>query len=412
MKQIANLLSVFVLSFWVLQSCSHKRFAFKELPLYAFNENVTPRWVSFENIAGQKGAGGKENNGAKGHPFDRINAGESKVLLDIEGPGIINRIWITIQDRSPEMLRGLVIRMYWDGEDKPAVEAPFGDFFGIGLGKTAVFENVLFSNPEGRSFNSVIQMPFRESAKIEVVNEWDQNLDMIFYDVDLQLIDTWDDRYMYFHTFWYRDTLTTLGHDFEILPKVEGKGRFLGTNIGVQANPIYQDTWWGEGEVKLYIDGDGALPTMVGTGTEDYIGTAWGQGAFHSDLQGSPIAADSSKQWCFYRYHIPDAIYFKEDLKVTIQQMGGTFKKDLRVMQNENVPLWPVSIQDAETFVPLFVPGTVVDLDTVSFESGWTNFYRQDDVSATAYFYLDQPSSNLSRIQNIRIRQYNLDGTK
>lgn len=382
------------------------------MPPYAFDGNVTPRWVSFENIKGEKGAGGQENNGAKGHPFDRINAGESKVLLDIDGPGIINRIWITIQDRSPEMLRGLVIRMYWDGEDKPAVEVPFGDFFGIGLGKTAVFENVLFSNPEGRSFNCVIQMPFRKSARIEVENEWDQNLDMLFYDIDLQLMEQWDDRYMYFHTYWSRDTLSTLGKDFEILPKVEGKGRFLGTNIGVQANPIYQDTWWGEGEVKLYIDGDGKLPTLVGTGTEDYIGTAWGQGAYYSDLQGSPIAIDSSKQWCFYRYHIPDAIYFKQDLKVTIQQMGGTFKKQSTLMQNEGVPMWPVSIQDSDAFLPLFVPGQVVDLDTISFGPGWTNFYRQDDVSATAYFYLDQPSSNLNRIQNIAIRQYNLNGRK
>ena len=105
--------------------------------MFQYSDFMEPRWVSFENISGEKGMGGKENNGAKGHPCDSLAAGATKVLLDIKGPGIINRMWITISDRSPEMLRSLVLKMYWDRESKPAVNVPFGDFFSVGLGKTA-----------------------------------------------------------------------------------------------------------------------------------------------------------------------------------------------------------------------------------------------------------------------------------
>jgi hypothetical protein len=158
--------------------------------MFEYSDNIEPRWVSFENITGSKGRGGMENYGAKGHACDSITAGSTKTLLKIEGPGVINRIWITISDRSPEMLRSLIINMYWDNEEKPAVSVPFGDFFGIGLGKTTVYENALFANPEGRSFNCFIQMPFKEAARIELVNDSDADLPMVFYDIDLQLLKT------------------------------------------------------------------------------------------------------------------------------------------------------------------------------------------------------------------------------
>lgn len=134
--------------------------------LFEFNNASEPRWSSPENLNGSKGAGGKENNGGKGHPNDSIPAGQSKSLLDIQGRGIINRIWITINDRSPEMLRSLKLEMFWDGAEKPAVSVPFGDFFGVGLGRTAAFENVFFANAEGRSFNSFIPMPFQKGQRL------------------------------------------------------------------------------------------------------------------------------------------------------------------------------------------------------------------------------------------------------
>ena len=201
------------------------------------------------------GAGGKENNKAKGHPYDTIAAGQSYALLNIQSPGIINRIWITINDRSPEMLRSLKIEMFWDNETKPAVSVPFGDFFGLGLGKTVTYENALFTTGEGRSFVCFIPMPFKKAAKIIITNESNKTLRNIFFDVDYSLLKTWNDDYLYFHAYWHRDTATTPSQDFQLLPKINGKGRFLGASIGINANPLYGTSWFGEGEVKMYLDG-------------------------------------------------------------------------------------------------------------------------------------------------------------
>ncbi|MEN8229161.1 MAG: DUF2961 domain-containing protein [Bacteroidota bacterium] len=148
--------------------------------LYEFTGRSEIRWVSFENMTGAKGEGGKENFGAKGHACDAVKVGESKTILDLDGSGIINRIWMTIGNRTLEMLRGLVINIYWDHEEKPAVSAPFGDFFGVGHGKTAVYENALFANPQGKSFNSFIPMPFKTHAMIELVNESEIEQSLIF----------------------------------------------------------------------------------------------------------------------------------------------------------------------------------------------------------------------------------------
>jgi hypothetical protein len=376
--------------------------------LFEYSDNLEPRWVSFENITGENGRGGQENFGAKGHPCDFIKAGETKTLLDITGPGIINRMWITISDRSPEMLRSLVLNMYWDGESKPAVSTPFGDFFSIGLGRTTAFQNALFSNPEGRSFNANIQMPFKKSARIEIVNESDKELPMIFYDVDLQILKEWNENYLYFHCYWHRDTTTTLTQDFEILPQIKGKGRFLGTNVSVNANPTYQDHWWGEGEVKVYMNGDTEYPTLVGTGTEDYIGTAWGQGQYYNTYQGCPIADADNLQWTFYRYHIPDPVYFKTDCKVTIQQIGGNEKSKVLELQKNGVDLIPITIHQAPVFTHIYQPGEVVDLSDPDLPEGWVNYYRSDDFAAAAYFYYERPSNDLPEIQPLSIRIWNL----
>lgn len=374
---------------------------------FIYAENLTPVWTSFENHTGEKGAGGMENNGAKGHPYERLRAGESKTLLALQGAGIINRMWITIQQRSPYVLRGLVINMYWDNEEKPAVSVPFGDFFGVGLGRTEVFENALFANAEGRSFVSYLQMPFKKAAKIEVVNDMDFDVSMLFYDVNAQRLGKWDDDYLYFHAYWHRDQATELAKDFEILPKVNGKGRFLGTNISIHSNPDYKDYWWGEGEVKVYLNGDTDLPSLVGTGTEDYIGSGWGQGQYFNRYQGCSIADPENKQWSYYRFHIPDPIYFKTDCKVTIQQMGGTSKRNVIEMLENGVPLIPVTINGEESaLIHLYEPGKIVDLTKPDLpgDDAWTNFYRSDDVAAVSYFYLDNAVSELPEIQDIKIR--------
>lgn len=376
------------------------------LAMYEYSDFSEPRWISFENITGSKGMGGMENSGAKGHPCDSITAGATKTILDIKGPGIINRMWITISDRTPVMLRSLVIKMYWDNSKKPAVNVPFGDFFGIGLGKTAVYENALFANPEGRSFNCFIQMPFREAARIELVNESGTDLPMVFYDVNLQLIKEWDENYLYFHSYWHRDTATMLANDFEIMPAVRGKGRFLGTNLSINANPDYKDCWWGEGEVKIYLDGDKDLPTLVGSGTEDYIGTAWGQGAFCNKYTGCLIADSKNLQWTFYRYHIIDPIYFKTDCRVTIQQIGGNSKDIVIGLQKQNVNLIPITVHQAPLFLHIYKKDSTVDLNDPKLPNAWTNFYRSDDMAATSYFYLNSPVNELPDLQPLKIRTW------
>ncbi|MEP7229817.1 MAG: glycoside hydrolase family 172 protein [Ginsengibacter sp.] len=376
--------------------------------LYEFDNNSTTRWSSFENINAEKGKGGMENNGAKGHPSNGIKPGETKVLMHATGAGIVNRIWITINDRSPEMLRSLKLEMFWDGESKPAVSVPFGDFFGVGLGQTAKYHNAFFANPEGRSFLSFIQMPFKKEARIQVTNESGKRLTHLFFDINFQKINKWNDNYLYFHSFWSRDTATTLGEDFKLLPQVTGKGRFLGVNVGVNANPVYNDYWWGEGEVKMYLDGDGKFPTLVGTGAEDYIGTGWGQGEFFNDYSGCLAANKDNLGWAFYRYHVPDPVYFKKDIKVTLQQMGGNKKELVSALQNKGVPLVPVAIDDLVKINPLYKKDSLVKLDTPGLPEGFSNFYRSDDVSATAYFYLDKPSDELPPLQPLSIRLYKL----
>lgn len=345
-----------------------------------------------------------ENNGAKGHPSNALNAGETKVLLNVRGPGIINRMWFTINDRSPEMLRSLKLEMFWDDAKTPAVSVPFGDFFGMGLGKTASFHNAFFANPEGKSFQCFIQMPFKKSARIQITNQSGKRLSHVFFDINFEKLMVWNGNYLYFHSYWNRDTATTLAKDFELLPRVEGKGRFLGVNIGINSNPVYKDYWWGEGEVKMYLDGDKDYPTLAGTGSEDYIGTGWGQGLFFNDYAGCLLANKDDAGWAFYRYHVPDPIYFKADCRVTLQQIGGDSKEKVIELQKRGAPMIPIAIDDLTKITPLYKKDSLVQLDTPGLPGGFANFYRSDDVSSTAYFYLDKPGAVLSIIDNMKIK--------
>ena len=343
--------------------------------------NIQTRWASAENWKGEKGVGGQANAGRKGSPAFLLKAGESKVLAEVSGQsGMVRRIWTTINDRSPKMLRGIKIEMYWDGADKPAVAAPIGDFYGHGLGRMATFQNALFSSPEGRSFNCRIPMPFKTGMKIVVTNETDKDLRMFFYDVNYTLGDEHPDDVLYFHAHFRRENPTTLKEDYELLPKVAGRGRYLGALVGVKPNTQkYGKSWWGEGEVKVYLDGDTKLPTLCGTGTEDYIGTGWGQGQYAQTYQGCPIADSKAFEYVFYRLHIPDPVYFHQDARVTIQQIGYFGKSHHEIFKKEGIPFKAG-------------PGKV-PLDLKKQPGGL--FERQDDWSSCAYFYLDSPKSEL-----------------
>ena len=380
--------------------------------VFRFNEKVQTRWSSFENLNGIKGAEGQENNGAKGHAYDQLPAGSELTLLDVNGPGMINRMWFTLRERSPYELRGLVLQFFWDQNETPAISVPFGDFFGIGLSQDLAFENALFASPEGRSFNSYLQMPFRSGARVVIKNEMTKDVDMLFFDINYQILDHWEEDFMYLHAYWHRDTATTMTKDFEILPLVEGRGRFLGTSISVQVNPIYEENWWGEGEVKMYLEDDSSYPTLVGTGTEDYIGTGWGQGQYIGRYQGCTRADSENKMYSFYRFHIPDPVYFHSKCRITIQQMGGDQKKKMQDLQAAGIPLIPVEvIGNKAKLHPLYEPGQTADLSDESIPgepNSWVNYYRSDDVSAIAFFYLDQPGNNLGKLQPVSVRNYKL----
>jgi len=369
---------------------------------------VVTRWSSFENLAARKGEGGKENKGAKGHAFDSIAAGETKVLLDVTGSGTVRRMWVTLRPRDPKMLRSLRLDMFWDGANKPAVSVPVGDFFNWVHGQPAKFENALFANPEGRSFVCFIPMPFRKAAKITLTNESDRALPHIFYDVNLTLGDQHGPEVLYFHASWHRDRLTKLGEDFAILPRVNGAGRFLGCHVGVIANPV-NIGWWGEGEVKVYLDGDDDLPTLCGTGTEDYIATAWGQGEYGQRYHGCLQANNETRHYSFYRYHIPDPVYFDEDCRVTIQQIGGSNKKDVAKMVEQGVEIKPISADQGGKFLKLLEEKPAIDLAKDVADSSWVNYYRRDDVSAVAFFYLDSPTNNLPPLAEAAERAASLE---
>lgn len=348
--------------------------------LYELPEGVVTRWASPENPEGAKGRAATELGGRKGSPTIAIPAGESAILARADGTsGTVRRIWMTFWDRSPRMLRSLRIDMYWDGAETPAVSAPLGDFFGIGLGRTVAFESALFSNPEGRSFNSVVPMPFRTGMRIVLTNESGDDLPELFYDIEYTLGDRHAESALYFHAHWRREPETRLKQDYEILPHLSGRGRFLGTNIGVITNrDEYFNTWWGEGEVKIYLDGDSDLPTLAGTGTEDYVGTAWGQGEYAHLYQGSPIADEGRGLWAFYRYHLPDPVYFTRDVRVTMQQIGYLADHSRGPITRTGRRLF----RTAEGWE---------EMDT----SRDGRFERSDDWSSCAYFYLDRPENGL-----------------
>ena len=363
--------------------------------LYELPAGTETQWVSLENASAGKGKGGMENKGAKGHASEWVKAGERKVMMDYNGAGVINRIWMTIIERSPASLRSIYIEMYWDGAAKPAVSVPLGDFFGIGLGRRTAFQSALFSDPEGKSFNCFIPMPFKKHAKIVFVNE-SKHDQLLFFDVNFTKVKKHPQEIAYFHACWTSSADGRLGDDFEILPQVKGKGRFLGTNLSIIPDKVYGDTWFGEGEIKMYLDGDKQYPTLVGTGTEDYVGSAWNLGPFAHLYQGAPIVDKQKGQYAFYRYHIPDPVYFQTDCRVTIQQMGGGGRDKIRAIAKAGGKVKPVSVMTQKGLIKLLEEPAYPDLMDDRFPADeWVNFYRVDNYSATAYFYLDKPENNL-----------------
>lgn len=309
------------------------------------------RAINAENRTGEKGRGGMAAGplgvSRKGSPcLKDIQPGEKVVLGEINGTGVIHHIWMTVDAKTSEgdcfVLRDLVLRMYWDGEEKPSAEVPLGDFFCCGFGKECLVNSELVTVVPARGLNAYFQMPFRKKALLTLENQHVNAIPAFFYQIDYTLYDALPENTAYFHAQWRRQELTELGRDYVIADGIKGQGQYIGTYIALSTLQRY---WWGEGEVKFYIDGDREYPTICGTGMEDYFGGSWsfavqeaGKTAEqtystpflgypyysrHDDLVWNPYHNDDCPPMRgFYRWHVMDPIFFEEDLKVTVQQIG------------------------------------------------------------------------------------------
>jgi hypothetical protein len=196
-------------------------------------------------------------------------------LADISGAGAIQHIWMTVSDTDENghfVLRDLVLRMYWDHELCPSVEVPLGDFFCNGFAQRCKVNSLPVAvNPTG-GMNCFFPMPFRKAARITIENQHAGDIREFFYQITYALADSIPEEAAYFHAQWRRENPTVEKKDYTILDGVRGKGQYVGTYLAWAALGRY---WWGEGEIKFYIDGDREWPTICGTGTEDYAGGAW-----------------------------------------------------------------------------------------------------------------------------------------
>jgi hypothetical protein len=287
---------------------------------YKLDTGLISRSISFENPTGAPGEGGKAAShlgvGRKGSPSRTIQPGETVQLCDIQGSGTIRHIWLTTA-REPAAQRALVIRGYWEGQKHPSIECPVGDFFGFAHGKIMPYQSAVHSVGSTGGRNIWLPMPFAKRARLEFTNQWEKPVPL-FYQIDYTLGDQHDADVGRLHCLFRRENPTTVKQDFVLLPQRHQKGRFIGSVIGIRN--LHPDRWWGEGEVKVYMDGDEEFATIVGTGSEDYVGLAWG-------IQQTPFmyngcSLNENNFISMYRWHLPDPIYWNESVRITIQQIA------------------------------------------------------------------------------------------
>lgn len=341
------------------------------LPGLATLRAVRTRSISPENFDGSPGGGGRAEDGTgagpsrdlgpgwKVSPSIQITSGSTAELADISGPGQITHIWMTTH---PSNWRTLILRGYWDDAPDPAIEVPYGDFFASGWGRfTQVNSQPIAANPHG-GFNSYWPMPFRAGARLTLENTSAADV-VVYYQVTYEISDepTADTRDCgYFHAQWRRSNPLPEQQLHPLLTDIEGSGHYVGSYLAWGVN---SPGWWGEGEIKFFLDDDDRYPTICGTGTEDYFGGAWnfdvpGQGytEFSTPYLGLPQVIkpdglyDSQQRFGMYRWHIADPIHFTSRISAGIQALG-----------------W----QSGGRYLPL-----------------------RDDIASTALFYLDRPTAN------------------
>jgi hypothetical protein len=295
------------------------------------------RSISPENFTGEKGKAGMATEGTgknaardlgqgwKVSPSVRIKAGETFTLGEIEGPGAIQQIWMTPTGHW----RYSILRMYWDDEEYPSVECPVGDFFACGWGQYAQLSSLAVCVNPGSAFNCYWQMPFRKKARITMENIADEDM-TLYYQINYTLTDIPEDA-GYFHAQFRRTNPNPYKQDYTIVDGIKGKGHYVGTYMAWQVN---SNGWWGEGEIKFFMDGDEKFPTICGTGLEDYF-----CGSYNFTVKGQYIEFNTpysglaqvirpdglniaNQRFGLYRWHIVDPIRFEDDLKVTIQALG------------------------------------------------------------------------------------------
>lgn len=296
-----------------------------------------------------------------------IEPGETKVLADIEGPGVISHTWFTIASPDNMYLRKLILRMYWDGEKMPSVETPVGDFFGLGHARTYSYQCAPFNTSchghgqigGGCAMNCWFQMPFLKNAHMEIVNEQSEPVHAFYFYVDYQKHKSLGDDVLHFHANWRRENpcsgwtgegsfwmsrpwaLREAGPDGVnltdeknyLIMEAKGRGHYVGVNFSIDHQA---KGWWGEGDDMIFIDRDGERtfpPDMHGTGSEDYLAQAWGmqKNAHLYNGQSWCELEDSFNDWgkvCVYRYHILDPIPFTKDIRVSIEHGHANDRSD------------------------------------------------------------------------------------
>jgi len=297
------------------------------------------RSISPENFDGAKGHGGAATDGTgaraardlgqgwKISPSVRIAAGQTFQIAAIDGPGAIQHIWLT----PTGAWRSSILRVYWDGQVQPSVECPLGDFFASGWGQAAWLSSLAVCVNPGSGFNCYWEMPFQKHCRITVTNRADEDM-VLYYQITYALTEVPADS-AYFHAQFRRVNPLPYGSVYTLLDGVAGPGHYVGTYLAWGVN---NTGWWGEGEIKFYLDGDDAYPTLCGTGTEDYFGGAYNfenretktYQAFSTPYSGlhqviRPYGAYASQmRFGMYRWHLTDPVRFQQDLRVTIQALG------------------------------------------------------------------------------------------
>lgn len=331
-------------------------------------DQAESRSISPENFTGAKGQGGMATEGTgavhalglgqgwKVSPSVRIAAGSTFELADIEGPGTIEQIWMT----PTGIWRFCIVRIYWDDQEHPSVECPVGDFFASGWGKFAQLSSLAVCVNPGSAFNCYWPMPFQHRCRITFENLGDEAM-TLYYQINYAL-GVVPDNAAYFHAQFRRTNPLPYRDVYTILEGVEGQGRYVGTYMAWGVN---NNGWWGEGEIKFFMDGDREFPTICGTGTEDYFCGSYNfenretkqYQEFSTPYAGMPQVLrpdgvyQSQTRFGLYRWHITDPVRFKRELRVTIQALG--WRQDRR-------------------YLPL-----------------------QDDISSVAYWYQTLPSRPL-----------------